>query len=337
MKNLVILLLFPLFLTTCEKGPFGYKYEQGDLPDTPVNLKDFNTIYDDYNSTAPSLGLLIPFCFSTNRSSNGGEFDILYQPMNVNFDKTSGTLKVTNEYDNWSVFMEDYEIIKSGLNKINSPGNEFGPYLIQETDFNTYIFTLLYASDLSGNFDINFTSNQSNPDFSDSKPVGFLNSEFDDLYPTFNLDRSKIYFCSNRENENFDIYYADIPDPENNLEVILSDTSFHAIQKDTIISGSDDDKCPFIFNDILVFTSNRSGGFGGFDLYYCNFENNGWGEPINFGAKINSEADEYRPILIEEGVSQTETMMVFSSNRAGGKGGFDLYFVGIPLEKNITE
>lgn len=39
--------------------------------------------------------------------------------------------------------------------------------------------------------------------------------------------------------------------------------------------------------------------------------------------------DEYRPILIEEGVSTTQTLMVFSSDRPGGLGGFDLYFTGI--------
>jgi hypothetical protein len=82
----------------------------------------------------------------------------------------------------------------------------------------------------------------------------------------------------------------------------------------------------------MVFTSDRPGGFGGFDLYYARFENNSWSSPVNLGSTINSEFDEYRPILMEEGVSATETMMVFSSNRTGGKGGFDLYFVGVKLE-----
>jgi hypothetical protein len=99
-----------------------------------------------------------------------------------------------------------------------------------------------------------------------------------------------------------------------------------------VISSSSDDKCPFVYNNTLIFTSNREGGYGGFDLYYCKFENNAWGEPINFGPKINSEYDEYRPILINEEVSNIETMMVFSSNRKGGKGGFDLYFVGVTID-----
>ena len=98
---------------------------------------------------------------------------------------------------------------------------------------------------------------------------------------------------------------------------------------DSSLSSSSDDKCPFIFENKMVFASNRGGGFGGYDLYYSNYENGEWSEPINFGEKVNTEFDEYRPILIDEGVSWTQTMMVFSSNRTGGMGGFDLYFAGI--------
>jgi len=331
-KFLLSIIFIIFLLISCEPTITGYKYNEGDLPDSPVNLEDFNTIYDDYNATAPSLGRLIPFCFSTNRRSNGGEFDIIYQPMNVYFNKTSGVLKVSNEYANWSVFLDDYEVIQDGVRKIKTSGNELGPYLIAEYDFNDLNLTLLYASDISGNFQINFTYKKSNMDFSDIKPVAFLNSEFDDLYPTFNSDKSKIYFCSNRDNGIFDIYYSDISNPEDDPEIILSDTGDHSISKDRIISSSSDDKCPFVYNNTLIFTSNREGGFGGFDLYYCKFENNNWSEPINFGPKINSEFDEYRPILIDEHVSTTETMMVFSSNRTGGKGGFDLYFVGVTID-----
>ena len=194
MKNItkLVLLMVLIISISCEKTLNGYKYETGTLPETPVNLADFNTEYDDYNSTAPSLGDLIPFCFSTNRNSQGNVFDIIYQPMNVNFDKTTGILKITNEYANWGVYMDDYEIIKSGITKIKTTGN---------------------------------------------------------------------------------------------------------------------------------------------DLYYSTLENGVWSEPINFGEKINTEFDEYRPILINEGVSRDQTMMVFSSNRPGGFGGFDLYFVGIDMNK----
>ncbi len=51
--------------------------------------------------------------------------------------------------------------------------------------------------------------------------------------------------------------------------------------------------------------------------------------PINLGSNVNTEFDEFRPILINEGVDNEKNMMIFSSNRDGGYGGFDLYYVGV--------
>ncbi len=330
-QNQLFLLIISILFIACDKtepGGGGYKYNIGSLPETPVNLTDFNTEYDDYNSTAPSLGRLIPFCFSTNRNSQGNDFDVIYQPMNVNFSKTTGVLTVRNVYANWGIYEDDFKVIETGVDKIRTSGNEFGPNLIPEYDFNDLYFTLLYSSDVSGDFQINFISNRSEANFSEPQEVSFLNSEFDDLYPCFSSDTSRIYFCSNREEDNFDFYSTKV-NPKKDMESLLSDDAQYEINKEETLSSAADDKCPFIFGNKMVFASNREGGFGGFDLYYSIYENGQWSQPINFGESINSEFDEYRPILINEGVSDTQTMMVFSSNRTGGKGGFDLYFVGI--------
>ncbi|PXY02938.1 hypothetical protein DF185_02255 [Marinifilum breve] len=330
--NQSLLLILLILSVACDNNnPGGYKYNTGSLPETPVNLEDFNTEYDDYNSTAPTIDNLIPFCFSTNRNSQGNDFDVIYQPMSVNFDKTTGELTVSNETSHWGTFKEVYGVINIGVDQIKTSGNEFGPNLIITRDFNDTYFSLLYASDVSGDFQINFISNHSEANFGDPKEVSFLNSEFDDLYPCFNSDNTKIYFCSNREEDNFDFYSVNV-DPEIDLETLLSDDTMHEVNKVEALSSTADDKCPFIFGNKMVFASNREGGFGGYDLYYCNYENGKWSQPINFGEGINSEFDEYRPILIDEGVSYTQSMMVFSSNRTGGKGGFDLYFVGIDYE-----
>ena len=53
-----------------------------------------------------------------------------------------------------------------------------------------------------------------------------------------------------------------------------------------------DDKCPFIFNDFMVFASNRQGGYGGYDLYYSIWNNGKWSLPLNFGNRINTRYDE---------------------------------------------
>ncbi len=333
MKKTKIITFISLFLLfSCY--PNGYEYNQGSLPDIPVNLEDFNSEYDDYNSTAPTLGWLIPFCFSTNRNSTGNNFDIIYRPMDVSFSKTTGILDVTNGYGAWGTYQERYAVLVHGLRKMNTTGNELGPYLLihQNNSFLDFSFLFLYATDVGGNFQINYTFNTDTTDFSDNEAVAFLNSEFNDLYPTFNSDFSKIYFCSDREGGHFSIFQAKIDNSDKKLIDNLSDTAHHEVIKSNIISSSYDDKCPYIFDNMLVFASNRPGGLGGFDLYYSLFENGEWTEPVNFGSEINTESDKYRPILFDEGVDYNKHMMVFSSNRDEGKGGFDLYFVGVKPE-----
>ncbi|TFH27063.1 MAG: hypothetical protein E4H10_05110 [Bacteroidia bacterium] len=324
-----VLILMALTLVGCPW--YGYKYPNGKLPDTPVNLEAFNTEYDDYNSTAPTLGRFIPFCFSTNRQSQGGEFNVLYAPMNVEFSKTSGELKVSQEYGWWSAYGNDFGLLLEAVKKVNITGNELGPYLMFEpyAEISENDFVLLFATDREGDYEIAYTFNGGTAEFSEIQPVAFLNSGFNDLYPSFNSDLSKIYFCSDREDGVFNIFQVSVNYADDSIIGVLSDTEPHEVVRDEILSGEYDDKCPFIFENTLVLTSNRPGGYGGFDLYYSKFEGGAWSTPVNFGPAINSASDEYRPILFEEEVDEDRNMMIFSSNRPGGKGGFDLYFVGV--------
>jgi len=332
MRNLkfIPILLMALVLWACPYYP-GYNYIDGELPAYPVNLENFNTEYDDYNSTMASLGRYVPFCFSTNRHSQGGEFNIRYDPMDVYFNERTGDLKVRNEYGGRNGFVEEFGILLNAVKKINTVGNELGPYLVYSPndEFSDADKVLLYATDLGGDFDIAYTFNTDGPAFTDSQAVTFLNSEFNDLYPAFDSDYSRIYFCSDREDGVFNIFYVDVEYSNGQIVGILADTLERAVEMDPVLSGGYDDKCPYIFGNTLVFTSNRPGGSGGFDLYYSKFEDGAWSEPVNFGAAINTEFDEYRPILFDAEVDDERDMMIFSSNRNGGKGGFDLYFVGI--------
>ena len=78
----------------------------------------------------------------------------------------------------------------------------------------------------------------------------------------------------------------------------------------------------------MVFVSNRAGGIGGYDLWYSKKIGEEWSYPQNFGSPINSGYDEFRPIIIKYSEIRND-LMIFSSNRFGGFGGFDLYYVGI--------
>jgi len=332
MKRYIPVFLFVFLFTSCDwlwRAHQGYRYNRGDLPDYPVNLEDFNSQYDDYNSTSPILGDLFAFCFSTNRQSLGGEFDVIFRPMSIVFSRSTGELTVTNEFGPWMSRSNDFNPLSRAIENLGSPGNELGPDLIIDTSFTGFFYTLMYATDKEGDFDIYFISDHRDEKFSDPAPVGFLNSPHNDLYPALNAARDRIWFCSDRENGHFDIFLVELPDPQSTLDTMLSSPDLLPVQKDTVLSSDAQDKCPFIFGDMLVFASDRDGGYGGFDLYYSVGVDGHWGEPVNFGAAVNTAADEYRPILINEDVSEEEIMMIFSSDRQGWNGGFDLWFTGI--------
>jgi hypothetical protein len=155
-----------------------------------------------------------------------------------------------------------------------------------------------------------------------------LNSDFDDGYLCLHKDvepgREIVYFTSNRDGK-FNIYSAV---SEENKQIEKSETV--EINKRATLSSNGDDKCPYITNNMMVFTSNRTGGYGGYDLYYSIFDGQEWSKPVNFGEEINTEYDEYRPIIFDlYDESFLNDLLIFSSNRPGGMGGFDLYYSGM--------
>jgi hypothetical protein len=134
-----------------------------------------------------------------------------------------------------------------------------------------------------------------------------------------------MYFISDKSG-NFDIYLS-TRNREDELSEWFSQVYQNPVAVDSLNSSSDD-KCPVIFGNLVIFTSDRPGGMGGFDLYYSLSKNGKWSSPENFGPGINTSSDEYRPIIGYH-PDFTNYLLMFSSNRPGGKGGFDLYFTGV--------
>jgi len=337
MKGLAIIFSFLfLILTSCEISNKN-KYNTGTFPGEPVNLGDINSEYDDYNSASPIIGEAFPLCFSSNRHNQGVDFDIIYKLLDVHMERENGKLTVAENTNIWNEFASQNANILNALSHLNTSSDELGPYLIpQAKNYNyegrnsSYIF--LYSTNEGGNQDIRFVHNLDGEYYNNPKPVSYLNSDEDDAYPSLSKDFSTLYFCSDRE-ANFDIYTVSL-DTNMSLLSNLEDSIPKAVILNAVLSSDSDDKCPFVLNNLIVFTSNRPGGFGGFDLYYALYKAGKWSDPVNFGNKINTQYDEYRPI-VKPMQEFTNDFMLFSSNRPGGKGGFDLYYVGI--DRKLTE
>jgi hypothetical protein len=82
---------------------------------------------------------------------------------------------------------------------------------------------------------------------------------------------------------------------------------------------------PFLILDdygdgILFFSSNRLGGYGGYDLYYSIIKNFNFQTPINLGPIINTAGNEITPYY-----DLRDSTLFFSSNFHTGLGGFDIF------------
>ena len=65
----------------------------------------------------------------------------------------------------------------------------------------------------------------------------------------------------------------------------------------------------------LYFFSNRRGGHGGYDLYFSQRSDSGWGTPRNLGEEVNSAANEFDPAVSPDGLH-----LFFASDRKGADG-----------------
>jgi outer membrane protein OmpA-like peptidoglycan-associated protein len=78
---------------------------------------------------------------------------------------------------------------------------------------------------------------------------------------------------------------------------------------------------PYLLHDsLLIFASDRPGGFGGLDLYASVLRDGNWSQPELLPAPFNSPFDDLGMIVRENGRSG-----YFTSNRPGGKGKDDIY------------
>lgn len=120
------------------------------------------------------------------------------------------------------------------------------------------------------------------------------------------------------------IYFSGWSD---NQGLILSDT-FHGekiqnlhypIQIPMLGEIGDYSGC-FFKDSLLVFSSKRMGGYGGYDLYLSLLTDKGWSRPINLGPKVNGPYHEICPYIAQDGRT-----VYFSSNNLQSIGGFDVF------------
>ncbi|HQM98894.1 MAG TPA: hypothetical protein PLR34_07015 [Bacteroidales bacterium] len=336
-KKAAVIATALVFVFTLQGCPYidpdhDYEFEyEIIITDVPANLEGFNSQYNDYNSALPFEANRREIYFSTDRKTNGSTYDIISHAFDISYHKRDDVLNISIPVNPGESIMD-----RKLLPLINTGYDELGPYTYFEDGGLNYFFYAGNGSDEQeepGDYDIKFvymprsdwTTYGGQQRLFGPYDVSLANSEADDLYPVISDKLGKMLFCSNRENDSFDIYSLELEQGAL-LNQFLTGNYEPVIAKEPALSGEGHDKCPSIFGDYVIFASDREGGYGGFDLYYAKYENNAWSEPVNFGDKINTASNEYRPL----GFKFVDfSLMIFSSDRPGGKGGFDLYCVDV--------
>ena len=178
----------------------------------------------------------------------------------------------------------------------------------------TITFALVLASALSVEV--------ANADFTVGTPTNLgpiVNSSSADWGPSISADGLQLFFSSTRPGgygiEDLYVATRETPDDDWGTPTNLGPP----------VNTSSWELGPSISADglTLFFSSyNRPDGSGGDDIYVTTRETTSdpWEEPVNLGPIVNSSSEEWTPSISADGLT-----LFFTSNRAGGEGGRDLW------------
>jgi Tol biopolymer transport system component len=149
-----------------------------------------------------------------------------------------------------------------------------------------------------------------------------VNSSSDDWDSNLSTDGLSLFFDSNRPGGqgDFDLWMT---------QRLSKDAPWaEPVNLGPTVNSSSLDIAPSISADglILLFTSERPGGSGDWDLWMTRRETTqaDWIESVNLGPAVNSSGPEGMPYISADG-----SAIYFFSNRPGGEGGYDLWRVSI--------
>ncbi len=229
------------------------------------------------------------------------------------------------------IYAEQLGLVENLGDKINTSYDDFAPVFAPGYD-NIIYFSSIRDGNLGGMFDEMGKEDTLRGEYRSDIYVSRLtkgewtstaaldvryNTVYHDVINGFSKDGGLVYLS-----QSMDMYfdYGDIY--MNNFFEDNSTTENFKIP-DPINSFDWDGDVHFFNNSIMVFSSDRQGGYGGKDIYIAKKDKEGkWSAPANLGAGVNTPYDEVSPFLAADGRT-----LYFSSNNLASMGGYDIFMV----------
>lgn len=131
------------------------------------------------------------------------------------------------------------------------------------------------------------------------------------------IDGRTLYIYKD-DNGDGNLYYSNLESDSAGIEIWSKPKKFgpniNSKAYETHVAVSPDGKT-------LYYVSDREGGYGGKDIYFCNLLPTGtWAAPQNAGSTINTSGDEDGVFIHPDGIT-----MYFSSNGHSSIGGYDIF------------
>ncbi len=204
------------------------------------------------------------------------------------------------------------EEFKSGMKNLSGIGpirfSPSGKYVVYTR--NSFVNGTQQITGLENDMSTYIAEVDADGSFINEMALPFNGVDYSTAFACFGDDDNELYYASNKNGKNFDIYKSIKVDGEWSQGVNI----------DKNINTIGNEITPYYTDGTLYFSSDYLNGLGGYDVFKSSVYKGEWSFPMNMGKGINSPVDDLYFVQ-----KANQKIGYITSNRLGSKGGYDIY------------